>query len=203
MTAGRQTISQKKDWGTPKKYVLAIKKFFNGQIHLDPCSNDYSIVDAINEYILPTNGLKESWEFPNIYVNPPYGRAPDSKTSIKNWLAKCSEANTKYKSEVLALIPVAVNTDHWKKYIFIKAEGVCFLYDTRLKFLENGEDTGKGAPMACAIVYWGKNYKKFFSHFIEYGAVVDLRELRNLADIGVKKKKADRAVSTKTITVID
>ncbi len=28
-------------------------------------------------------------------------------------------------------------------------------YDTGLRFLENGYDTGKGAPMACCMIYWG------------------------------------------------
>jgi hypothetical protein len=55
--------------------------------------------------------------------------------------------------------------------------GVCFLYDTRLKFLVEGRDEGKGAPMSCAMVYWGKNYDRFFEVFIRHGAVLDLRPL--------------------------
>lgn len=45
---------------------------------------------------------------------------------------------------------MATNTRHWKDYVFGGADGICFLYDTRLKFLEKGEDTGKGAPMSGA-----------------------------------------------------
>jgi hypothetical protein len=63
-------------------------------------------------------------------------------------------------SEVLALIPIAANTTHRKKYVFTQARVICFLYDTRLRFLENGQDVGKGAPMACAMVYRGENYLK-------------------------------------------
>ena len=51
--------------------------------------------------------------------------------------------------------------------------------DTRLKFLENGLDSGKGAPMACAMIYWGENYSAFYNEFIKYGAVVDIRILHN------------------------
>ena len=72
---------------------------------------------------------------------------------IKNWLHKCHEAFVKYGSEVIALVPVATNTAHWKQYVFGKATAICFLYDTRLRFLENGEDIGKGAPMSCSIIY--------------------------------------------------
>lgn len=176
MTAGRQNITNKKDWCTPPKYVDAVRYFF-GKIHLDPCSNENSVVKATIEYTLPKNdGLRDSWNYPTIYVNPPYGIDKDSGTSIRDWIKRCADANTKHGSEVLALIPVAVNTKHWKLYIFGKATGVCFLADTRLKFI-NGEND-KGAPMACAMVYWGKNYDKFYKQFSEHGAVISLRELQ-------------------------
>ena len=51
---------------------------------------------------------------------------------------------------------------------------ICFLADTRLRFLEDGRDTGKGAPMACAMVYWGNNFAKFGAVFSEYGFVVNI-----------------------------
>lgn len=178
MTAGRSINTNTQDWGTPKKYVEAVRKFFNGRIDLDPCSNQYSIVQANTEYCLPTNdGLKESWNFPNIYVNPPYGKDKERGTRIADWLEQCVKANLFYGSEVLALVPVATNTNHWKKYVFGQATAICFLYDTRLRFLVEGKDEGKGAPMSCAMVYWGNKYEKFFDIFIQFGAVVDLRPL--------------------------
>ena len=63
----------------------------------------------------------------------------------------------RYGSEVLALVPVATNTRHWKAFVFGAADAVAFLYDTRLRFLVNGKDSGKGAPMSCAMVYWGSD----------------------------------------------
>ncbi len=179
VTAGRKINTVSQNWGTPVKYVNAVGKFFGGRIDLDPCSNEYSIVHAEKEYMLPeTDGLHESWRFPTIYVNPPYGIDKGRGTSIKTWLRKCALAHREFKSEVLALVPVATNTGHWKNSVFGQAAGVCFLYDTRLKFLVNGQNGGKGAPMSCAMVYWGKDYDKFFSVFSKFGAVVDLRNLR-------------------------
>ncbi|MGC1374908.1 MAG: hypothetical protein WA821_01710, partial [Anaerolineales bacterium] len=68
MTAGRQSVSKKKDWQTPKKYVDAVKEVFGGTIHLDPCSSPYSIVKAEVEYRLPEHdGLSQIWNFPTIY----------------------------------------------------------------------------------------------------------------------------------------
>lgn len=180
MTAGRTINSQSKDWGTPHKYVDAVKVVMGGQIDFDPCSNDYSIVNARTELKLPKDdGLAHCWNYKTIYVNPPYGRVKERKTSIKNWLHKCHEAFVKYGSEVIALVPVATNTAHWKQYVFGKATAICFLYDTRLRFLENGEDIGKGAPMSCSIIYWGNNYALFEKVFSQYGAVIDGKYIKS------------------------
>jgi len=152
---------------------------FGGEIAFDPCSNKYSIVQAETELMLPTHdGLKVKWDFPTIYVNPPYGADRDRGTTIKHWIARCANTHEMFGSEVLALIPVATNTRHWKDYIWGRAAAVCFLYDTRLRFLVQGKDKGKGAPMACAMVYWGKKPKRFFKIFIKHGAVVLLEQLR-------------------------
>lgn len=179
MTAGRNSAeSLSQDWCTPPKYVAAIEEFFGGAVALDPCSNQFSIVRAGLEYALPkTDGLLASWDFPTVFVNPPYGRDRKRNTSIRDWLRRCFEANRHHGTEVLALVPVATNTRHWKDFVFGAATAVAFLYDTRLRFLENGEDGGKGAPMSCAMVYWGANYAHFEATFIRFGAVVDLRHL--------------------------
>ncbi|WP_419918711.1 DNA N-6-adenine-methyltransferase [Candidatus Poriferisocius sp.] len=180
MTAGRSNAdSLSQGWCTPPKYVRAIHDFFGGVVALDPCSNRYSIIGAEVEYSLPTSdGLIESWKYPSIFVNPPYGRDRERGTTIRDWLRRCAESHEQYGSEVLALVPVATNTRHWKEFIFGAATAVSFLYDTRLRFLENGKDVGKGAPMSCAMVYWGENYERFESTFICFGAVIDLRHLR-------------------------
>ena len=127
MSAGRTVNSQNQSWGTPQKYVRAVTKFFNGTISLDPCSNKYSIVNADIQFTLPKNdGLVENWNYPTIYVNPPYGADRERGTTIKNWLTKCSLANENYSSEVLALVPVATNTSHWKQSVFGRARAICF-----------------------------------------------------------------------------
>jgi hypothetical protein len=182
MTAGRKIVADNKDWGTPRKYVEAVKQCFGGTIELDPCSNKYSIVNAQIEYSLPKNdGLRESWNYRTIYVNPPYGIDRQHGRTIRDWLRKCEEANRACGAEVIALVPVATNTGHWKKFIYGKATAICFLYDTRLRFLENGKDGGKGAPMSCAMVYWGNNFARFSEVFMPFGAVVNLDNLKGVS----------------------
>lgn len=191
MTAGRNVNTVNKDWNTPKKYADVIRRFFGGRIDLDPCSNENSLIKARAEYQLPKHdGLRMSWNFPTIYVNPPYGLDREHGTTIKNWLRMCALAHQKYHSEVLALVPVATNTSHWKEYIFGRANSICFLADTRLKFIINGDNRNKGAPMACAMVYWGKNSDRFYELFSHFGAVV------NIADLERKKWKSPDANSS-------
>jgi len=187
MTAGRNNAeSASLHWCTPPKYVDAIRDFFGGEISLDPCSNEYSIVAATVEYRLPeVDGLIEEWDAPTVFVNPPYGRDRIRGTGICDWLRKCSETHVRYGGDVLALVPVATNTRHWKEFVFGAADSVVFLYDTRLRFLEKGKDTGKGAPMSCALVYWGTRHDSFEEAFLQFGAVVDLRNLRGKL-IGVR-----------------
>lgn len=179
MSAGRtnsEALSQ--HWCTPPKYVDAVKEFFGGSIALDPCSNRHSIVSAQVEYSLPeTDGLAASWDYPTVFVNPPYGRDRERCTTIRDWLRKCAEAHLEHGVEVLALVPVATNTRHWKQWVFGAATSVAFLYDTRLRFLVDGKDGGKGAPMSCAMVYWGPRHERFEQTFIRHGAVVRLEHL--------------------------
>lgn len=180
MTAGRTNSEQlSQHWGTPEKYVRAVRRVL-GEIDLDPCSNEFSVVRAKVEYRLPRHdGLHESWHFNRIYVNPPYGSDKSRGTRIRDWLARCHESHERHGSEVLALVPVATNTGHWKQHVFSAAAGVAFLYDTRLKFLVNGQAIGKGAPMSCAMIYWGARFSRFQEVFLEFGAVVDLRPIHS------------------------
>lgn len=179
MSAGRNIVSISQAWCTPPKYVRAVRDFFGGTIGLDPCSNHHSVVRADVEYQLPErDGLRSEWDHPTIYVNPPYGADRQRGTTIKDWLRKCAMAHEDHGSEVLALVPVATNTKHWKDYVFGVADAVCFLYDTRLRFLVDGKDEGKGAPMSCAMVYWGEHVSRFQEVFLPHGAVVDLRDLQ-------------------------
>jgi hypothetical protein len=179
MTAGRMVKTGSQHWGTPEKYIDAVKRVFGGAIALDPCSNRYSLVKANTEYRLPAqDGLKAPWNFPTIFVNPPYGIDRERGTSIRHWLERCAEAHREHRAEIIALVPVATNTGHWKKNVFGTATSVCFLYDTRLRFLVNGRDEGKGAPMSCAMIYWGRNFQLFANTFNRHGATLDLRPLK-------------------------
>ena len=187
--AGRSVNSQSLHWCTPPKYVEAVKKVFGGEIELDPCSNKDSVVHAKTEFRLPENdGLHEEWNYRTVYINPPYGADRSRGTTIKDWLSKSAYSHRVYGAEIIALVPVATNTAHWKEFVFGEADAVCFLYDTRLKFLVNGSTDNKGAPMACAMIYWGNNFSHFEDVFHDFGAVVSLENLKGLKKMRVPQE---------------
>lgn len=174
MTAGRKAVSETKNWCTPEKYVKAVREVFHGTIDLDPCSNADSIVHATTEYMLPaTDGLAAPWDGKHIYVNPPYGNDRENHTTIKDWFAKIAQARQN-GSEIIALVPVATNTAHWKDYVYPLATSICFLYDTRLRFFINGREDTKGAPMSCCAIYYGDDPSRFADVFSRHGAVLPL-----------------------------
>lgn len=174
MTAGRQSVSNTKDWCTPPSIVESVRKCFGGSIALDPCSNEHSLVGADVEYCLPhQDGLREPWDHPTIYVNPPYGSDPARGTRILHWFTRIGEASDR-GSEVIALVPVATNTRHWKEFVFPRAQAICFLYQPRVRFYIAGAEDPKGAPMSCAVIYWGSDLSAFAEAFRPHGAVVSL-----------------------------
>jgi len=148
---------------------------WGGKIDLDPCSSKCSIVGAATEFLLPEkNGLHEEWDYPTVYVNPPYGSDRERGTTIRDWFKKIAITHKKYNNEIIALVPVATNTSHWKKYVFPIADSICFLYDTRLKFIIDGTNDNKGAPMSCCVIYYGNNRFSFIETFSSFGATLPL-----------------------------
>ncbi|CAB4127463.1 hypothetical protein UFOVP75_209 [uncultured Caudovirales phage] len=111
------------------------------------------------------------------FVNPPYGADRERGTTIKDWFKKCHESFVEFNNEIICLVPVASNTRAWRKHVFGIASAGCFLYDSHLKFFIDGIESKRGAPMACALIYYGKNVGWFNECFRKYGFVVSLKEM--------------------------
>jgi DNA N-6-adenine-methyltransferase (Dam) len=174
MTAGRQSITETKDWCTPPHIVESVRRVFGGSIDLDPCSNEDSVVEARVSYLLPEeDGLAASWDYGTIYVNPPYGTDKERGTRIAHWFVRIAEA-ARNGSQVIALVPVATNTGHWKRFVYPVADAICFLYEPRVKFYIGGREDSKGAPMSCAVIYYGDDPSEFAAEFRTHGAVLPL-----------------------------
>lgn len=144
---------------TPTWIIDGVLEVFGGEIDLDPCWHTASKVPAETRLTAEDDGLTRSWsEHHRIYINPPYGRG------IAQWAVKALETHRCWGSEVIMLIPAAVDTRHWQDIIFPSGASVCFLRG-RLRFMgTDGQATGP-APMACALVYWGRYRQRLEAAF--------------------------------------
>lgn len=173
--AGHIASATRTDWRTPTWLVSSIESFFRSVsggevgIQLDPCASPKRAAHFARRNIHPpADGLRENWAGQNVYCNPPYGRG------IRDWARKaCAlrhEDLIDGTTNVILLIPAAVDTKHWQKGVFRCADAVCFI-EGRLHF----DDSKVGAPMACALVYFGAYLGDFLGHFkaIGYCAAVN------------------------------
>lgn len=81
-------------WNTPEVILDYVREFY-GSVDLDPCSNEFSTVQAKHTFMLPyRNGLVGDWDvsglLTNAFVNPPFGKCYlrndlDQVMSAKEW----------------------------------------------------------------------------------------------------------------------
>lgn len=144
-------------WNTPVEFVGDVVKFFGGSVDLDPCSNDEEQpnVPAKKVYTEETNGLAHEWVADSVFMNHPYS---DSKRWVPYAAHQYECGNAK---EMVLLIKLDVSTKWWNsvaKYPWVAV-------NKRLKFGQ-----GKGAaPFQSAIIYLGKDLKRFKDTFSKYG----------------------------------
>lgn len=169
---------------TPDEIVAAIHRQWGGPAQLDPCADLSRPIAAVN-WGPETNGLDRArvwrgtvWCFPSGGVA--WGGPDGSRSLIGDWTHRCREAFAVNGSEVLALIPVATNTAHWRRDVWgVPAGGaataVSFLYEPRVKFLIQGKPYGRGASIPYATVYWGRNVRAFADAWRGLGAIVEIK----------------------------
>ncbi len=94
-----------------------------------------------------------------------------TSTSVIDWARKAAAEYQSSDTQVLKLIPAAVDTQTWQKVVFPTASAVCWI-EGRIKFLGNVKGP---APMACAIVGWVEDAKRFLNVFAKTGFCQKLR----------------------------
>jgi phage N-6-adenine-methyltransferase len=154
------TTGNKTDcWNTPPTFVADVIAFFDGEIDLDPCSNDEQNpnVPANKVYTEKTNGLKHDWIADSVFMNHPYSNS-------KEWVPYAAKqyelGNSK---EMILLIKLDVSTGWWKSVSSYPWIAV----NRRLKFGD-----GKGAaPFQSAIIYLGNRLERFNTIFGKYGTL--------------------------------
>ena len=168
--AGHIPDSKSICWLTPLRIKEPVHAFLEGPPTLDPCSSPWSIMEAQDNYLLPQNdGLKDPWDYPSVFVNPPFGncwRHRDGyyifskdefkalnrldkkgceRVGIYQWVERCAEtwkSHPDVVEHVVALVPAYVDTKVWQDVVYPTAQAVCYIRG-RLKFML--------PPIACAV----------------------------------------------------
>jgi hypothetical protein len=153
--------SGENEWYTPK-YIIDAARNTMESIDLDPASNELAdkIVQATKYYTKETDGLNKTWNG-NVWMNPPYD---------KDLMPKFSQ---KFVSELpnmtqgCVLVNNATDTQ-WMQNIMDVCDAICFL-KSRVKFIDM-DGNATGSPLqGQAVMYFGKNIKKFYDNFNSLG----------------------------------
>lgn len=146
-------------WNTPRELVNDVLEFFNQDLDLDPCSNslEHPNVPAKKIYTEDLNGLAHNWMANSVFMNHPYS---ESKLWIPYAVSQYESGNAK---ELILLIKLDISTRWWNTISSYPWLAV----NKRLKF----GDGKSAAPFQSAIVYLGKDLKRFITVFGKYGPV--------------------------------
>lgn len=168
---------------TPELYVSLVCKVFGAQIDLDPasCSEANETVRARRFFTKEQDGLKQSWEAENIFLNPPYN-------NMFPWVEKLiSELEVQPTTPAILLCNLAISTK-WFELICKNTRAglnasVC-LVNHRIKFLfpkqlevERKKQGKRNLPTKeNMFVCFGSNEirKKFTTEFGNIAKVLEL-----------------------------
>ena len=155
------------EWYTPKSYAEAARSVM-GKIELDPASTPEAnkIIKAERIYAQKDDGLKQEWGG-RLWMNPPY--ASDLVGKFIDKLVKSVEL--KQVTEALVLINNATETKWFARLVTVSSF-LCFPTG-RVKFWHPNKDSATPLQGQC-VAYIGKNGKKFYSEFKQFGLICEV-----------------------------
>lgn len=135
--------SKTDDWATPIEFYKNLDKQFH--FDLDPCASDEN--HKCKKYFTKEDdGLKKSWRYHRVFMNPPYGR------EIGKWVAKAYKENLVNNTFIVALLPARTDTKWFHDWIYKKENTEIIFIKGRLKF----NDVKQSAPFPSMIVIYGR-----------------------------------------------
>jgi phage N-6-adenine-methyltransferase len=124
------------EWATPQAFFDELNAEF--RFTLDPCCT-HENAKCARHFTAAEDGLKESWAYERVFMNPPYGR------EIGKWMKKAYESSNLLGSLVVCLVPARTDTHWWHDFA---AKGEVRFIRGRLKF----GDGKNSAPFPSAVV---------------------------------------------------
>lgn len=131
------------EWATPVEFYKKLDKEFN--FNLDPCAT-HENHKCKKYYTKEDDGLKHSWRYHRVFMNPPYGR------EIGKWVAKAYEENLCNNTFIVMLLPARTDTKWFHDWIYKKGNAEIRFIKGRLKF----NDGKQSAPFPSMIVIYGR-----------------------------------------------
>jgi len=171
------------DWGTPRYLLEEIRRFFGGEIGLDPCSNGHSIVNASRALSGPPggvdDGLLSEWvNYQSVFANPPYSkRKSPLENNLMVWTRKMKE-EAELGAEIISLLKDDSSTRWMQENVLNHAQAICHL-SKRVKHIappDSGKKTITPNFPSC-LVYWSPrldNIRHFRTTFRKLGFCIDL-----------------------------
>lgn len=156
MKAHQRTVGRNDEWGTPPEIVAALGKF-----DLDPCAMPRPVkAFATWNVAMPfEDGLKVDWSVGEflakdltpeqrlrVWCNPPFNRYARPK-----WMAKMAD-----HGNGIMLIPAATETAAFFKYVWERADAVCFLRGRPHFHYADGSRASFNCGTAIVLVAYGK-----------------------------------------------
>lgn len=160
------------DFNTPPWFLELIRAISpRKQIGLDPCSNEFSMVEARKNYYSEDNGLLQSWRgFGMTFVNPPHSMSP---YNIEPWMDKAyheffeAPLDRDTTDCLSMLVPVKMDTG-WAQDYVPQFSCRCFLRG-RPKYWHLGIESPGSGKFASMVLYQGPAVGRFMTTFSPYG----------------------------------
>lgn len=161
---------------TPEKVLDPVRKYFGGEIPLDPATEPDNPTRALAFAAGPNcngttlgDGLEIDWsDHKGVFLNPPYGRG------MKLWCAKIHE-ETVAGTEILALLPAGARfaTRYWQDHIFNPGLDAALFIRGRLQFLRpDGSGTQGSNPYDSCLYGFNVSVERFVECFAHLGKVL-------------------------------
>ena len=160
-----KTVGNTDTWITPKYITDAL-----GEFDLDPCAHtDMPWQHAKKQYTIEDDGLSQEWEG-RVWLNPPFNRY-----QISQWMAKMAE----HKNGIMFL-SAALETERFRKYVWGKAVGICFMNHRPVFRLPNGEKPkNNSGQTVCLIAYDDYNMESLINS--KLGVTISAKVITKLA----------------------
>lgn len=163
---------------TPEKILEPVRKYWGGQIPLDPATEPNNPTGALQFCTGPSSngeslgdGLQVPWsDYDGTFLNPPYGK------TLKDWCAKIHE-ETVLGASILALLPCGPRfaTRYWQDHIFNPGLDVALFVRGRVQFSRpDGSGTQGSNPYDSQLLGFNVDVDQFVECFKHLGAVVKM-----------------------------